>query len=146
MLRLLNSMTDEERNSSAIILRTNLEAVHYHELLRREHIAVKGRKMESHRDGLSFITEDISAYLSYLYHGRKRKDLLCFLNKPMRYFSREAIAYEGDPRAQALNYYRNNPEMKRRVEDFLISFVLHRICIHLLRCVSSFMCLDIRNI
>lgn len=124
MLRLLNSMKDEERNSTAIILRTNLETVHYHELLKREHIAVKGQKMEPHRDELSFITEDISAYLSYLYHGRKRKDLLCFLNKPMRYFSREAVAFEGDLRAQALNYYRNNPEMKRRVEDFFDKLLL----------------------
>lgn len=118
MLRLLRGMTDEEKNSTAIILRTNLEAAHYRELLKRECIAVKGRKIEPGRDGLSFITEDISAFLSYLYHGQKRRDLLCFLNKPMRYFSREAIAFEGDLREQALNYYRNNPEMKRRVEDF----------------------------
>lgn len=114
----LRRLSREEQKESAVILRTNLAAAQYAELLNMSGIAVRG-KLERNGDMFrSFIMEDILAFLSFIYLGNRRRDLIAFMNKPNRFLFREALSDEKVTLLQLQRYYGNNPELLRKMESF----------------------------
>lgn len=114
LLEDLSALNEERLNHSALILRTNLEAMQYQEILKGEGFSLK----EKRKTGLwdDFLLEDISAFLRYLYEGRKRKDFLCFFNKPNRYITRNALTSEQVNEQELAEYYRNNQAMYEEIK------------------------------
>lgn len=118
LLGALRTLDKESLNQSAVILRTNLEVMQYRELFRMAKLPVFG-KAASDTDILrSFIMEDMVSFLSFIYLGHQRTQLVRFMNKPARFFSREALVGETVTLPQFQQYYRNNPVLQKRAEDF----------------------------
>ncbi len=124
VIKELSSMEKDDLQQTALIVRTNREVLQYSELLKKAGIAVKGKAVPKEDIFHSFMMEDIKAFLSYLYHGNKRCDLMRFMNKPDRFFTREALPSEVVASAHMEQYYRNNPAMLLEVKRF---FALIRI-------------------
>lgn len=114
----LSAQDAESLCHTALLLRTNMEAVQYAELLRNAGIAINELKKSTEDIFHSFIMEDISAFLSYIYFGNQRSDLICFMNKPNRFFSRMALPVERVMPAHMETYYKNNPSMCMEVKKF----------------------------
>lgn len=122
----LSSLETGELKDTALIVRTNREVVQYTELLKKSGIAVKGRIVSREDIFHSFIMEDIEAFLSYLYYGNKRCDLLRFMNKPNRFFSRAALPCEEVMSVHMEQYYRNNKAMLSKVRGFFTQLRIAR--------------------
>ncbi len=103
---------------TAVIVRTNMEVIQYKELLKSSGIAVRGSKKNEEDIFSGFMIEDISAFLAFLYEGRKRSDFLHFMNKPNRFFTRMALTGEKVSLQQMEQYYRQNPQMLSKVQLF----------------------------
>lgn len=114
----VKQLTEEKRNRSAVILRTNREVFLYKELLRTAGIAI-GEKQRDLTDIFhGFLIEDITAYLKFLYEGEKRSDFIKFMNKPEHYFTRLSLLEETVTKEGMKSYYAKNPEMKNRIDQF----------------------------
>lgn len=111
-------LTEEVSKNSAFILRTNREVFQYRELLKSA--GIKVRETKAGEDNLfeTFMAEDISAYLNFLYRGRKRCDFLKFMNKPNRYLTRLALMQEKVDEEEIKKYYVQNESMKKAVNLF----------------------------
>lgn len=120
----LKSRGKKELEQTAIIVRTNLEAIMYRELLLQKKIPVKGGKKKESTPLHTFLAEDMCAFLSYVYCGNKRRDLFGFMNKPERFLLREAFAEEVVQKQTPLLYFQNNPEMKEKVIQLLDTLTL----------------------
>ncbi|MCM1125032.1 MAG: ATP-dependent helicase [Lachnospiraceae bacterium] len=118
LLLQLKSLTDAELNRTALILRTNIEAQQYQELLCMSGVPVMGRKTEGTRLYDSFVLRDITAFLAFIYNGKKRSDFLGFMNKPNRFLLREAFPEDTVSFANFKHYYARNPEMLKKMEIF----------------------------
>lgn len=103
---------------TAVILRTNREVIQYFELLKGAGIAVKGKAVSKEDIFHGFIMEDIEAFLSFLYHGKRRCDLIRFMNKPNHFFTRAALPFEQVTQTQMEQYYLKNPVMLSEVRRF----------------------------
>ncbi len=103
---------------TAVIVRTNREVVQYAGLLKEAGIAVKGEKIDKSDIFHGFIMEDISSFLRYLYEGNRRSDLIRFMNKPDRFFTREALPFEKVSMGQMQKYYERNPYMLSQIRLF----------------------------
>jgi len=114
----LRKLSGRELSETAVIVRTNMSAAQYGELLAGSGIAVKGSQRQKNTVFHSFIMEDILSFLSFVYLGNKRRDLLGFMNKPNRFLLREALTEETVTLMQLQQYYRNNKGMQKRMEDF----------------------------
>ncbi|MCR5502862.1 MAG: ATP-dependent helicase [Lachnospiraceae bacterium] len=114
----LSALSDETKADTALIVRTNREALLYGAMLEKAGLAV------SRRDGKravksffdSFIAEDLTAYLSYLYDGQKRSDFLLFMNKPEKYIRQSALIRETVSFEELELYYEKNQDMLRKIE------------------------------
>ncbi len=118
IIRELSKLDNEILCNTALLLRTNMEVIQYTELLKDAGISIKetvGSKTDIFH---SFIMKDITAFLSYLYFGNKRSDLIYFMNKPNRFFTRMALPYEQVLPEQMEKYYRKNPQMTAEVKKF----------------------------
>lgn len=104
--------------NSAVILRTNREVCIYKELLRKAGIPLQEVKASGDDIFHSFMLEDITAYLSFLYEGRKRCDFIKFMNKPERYFTRLSLLGEIVNEEMMCAYYARNPAMIKEVKQF----------------------------
>lgn len=119
--RIVNELSFLKKDNlyhTAIILRTNREVMQYTQLLENAGIEVKGKAFSKEDIFHSFIMEDMEAFLSYLYYGQKRCDLLRFMNKPNRFFSREALPDERVIPCVMERYYTKNPEMLSETKRF----------------------------
>lgn len=114
----LKKLSDAELSEAAVIVRTNLDAVQYAELLLQSGVKVKGRQEEGTDLVHSFIFKDLSAFLSFIYLGNKRSDLIVFMNKPNRFLFREALLDEKVTLFQLQRYYKNNGELLKKLESF----------------------------
>lgn len=114
----VSGLSDAEKESSAVILRTNREVIRYKEILKAAGIRVKELKHADNDIFHGFILDDIIAYLGFLYEGRKRKDFIQFMNKPEHYFTRLAIMGEVVCAEDMKRYYSQNEEMKQKVDSF----------------------------
>ena len=117
LLQSLSKLEPEELNDTAIILRTNLEAMQYRELLQKNRISLRGMQKKQSLCS-TFIFSDFLAFLSYIYLGNKRSDLIRFMNKPDRFLLRESLPGETVSKEQVLQYYRGNIPMQRKIEKF----------------------------
>ena len=113
---MLLSLDKGQLFDTAVIVRTNAEAVQYAGLLKEYGIPVKGQYVRADDIYHGFIMEDVSAFLSYLYEGAKRSDFLRFMNKPGRFLTREALPSERVEKAQMESYYRQNPAMRGEID------------------------------
>ncbi|MDO4304389.1 MAG: ATP-dependent helicase [Bacillota bacterium] len=113
----LRKLSRQELEETAVILRTNLAADQYAELLAISGIAVKGKQKRSEDIFHSFIMEDMIAFLSFIYLGNKRRDFIAFMNKPNRFLLREALLEERVTLLQLQRYYEKNAELKRKTES-----------------------------
>ncbi len=114
----IRGLTEEVIGNSALILRTNREVFQYRELLKSAGIKVKELKPKDDNIFHSFMTEDISAYLNFLYRGKKRSDFLKFMNKPNRYFTRLALLHETVSVEDMMQYYNQNESMKNTITGY----------------------------
>lgn len=103
---------------TAIILRTNLEALQYFEVLKKQKIPVKEKQSTTQNVFSSFIFQDILSFLSYIYDGRKRSDFIQFMNKPNHYFSRMSLPAETVSQKQLQQYYALNATMLSTVKAY----------------------------
>lgn len=124
LIQNLSQLDHDQIDHSAIILRTNLGAMQYSELLQNAKIPIKGMRVSGQTIFGSFILEDIQAFMSFVYLGNKRGDLIRFMNKPNKFFSREALTEELVVKGQMEQYYKNNSEMCRKVELFYSQLML----------------------
>lgn len=118
LLLRLKSLTGAELNRTALILRTNIEALQYQELLGISGVPVSGRKTEGGKLYDSFVLRDITSFLAFIYNGRKRSDFLGFMNKPNRFLLREAFPENTVSLADFKRYYAGNCEMLAKMEIF----------------------------
>lgn len=118
LIRDICVLTDEVINNSALILRTNREVFQYRELLKASGVKVKEIKPNEENIFRSFMVEDISAYLNFLYRGQKRSDFLKFMNKPNHYFTRLALLHETVNEEDMFWYYYQNETMKRTIRGY----------------------------
>ena len=118
LIRDICVLTDEVINDSALILRTNREVFQYRELLKASGVKIKEIKPNEENIFRSFMVEDISAYLNFLYRGQKRSDFLKFMNKPNHYFTRLALLHETVNEEDMLWYYYQNETMKRTIRGY----------------------------
>ncbi len=116
--KILIAFSKDELQQTALILRTNREVLQYKEMLESAGIRVKGRAVSGEDIFHGFVMEDMEAFLSYLYQGGKRCDLLRFMNKPNRFFTREAFPFEKADLSYMEKYYAQNPEMLSEVRSF----------------------------
>lgn len=117
LIRELSLLENDALYHTAIILRTNREVIQYTQLLEAAGIKVK-KTVSKENIFQSFMMEDIEAFLSYLYFGKKRCDLIRFMNKPNRFFSREALPAERVLSGDMEWYYAKNPEMLSEIRSF----------------------------
>lgn len=66
-----------------------------------------------------FIARDILSYLQFFLEGKKRRDFLAIMNKPLRYLSRNACTSEWIVWKELLNYYESKPYMKRIIQEMM---------------------------
>ena len=120
----IRSLSKKELFESAVILRTNREAILYEELLTKYNIPVKrkGRKTQTAFEGE--VAEDIRSFLRFCTEGEKRSDFLRFMNKPDRYLSCKALLSERVSPKEILAYYRQNKEMCTRIETLFAGLLL----------------------
>lgn len=120
----IRSLSKKELFESAVILRTNREAILYEELLTKYNIPVKrkGRKTQNAFEGE--VAEDIRSFLRFCTEGEKRSDFLRFMNKPDRYLSCKALLSERVSQKEILAYYRQNKEMCTRIETLFAGLLL----------------------
>lgn len=118
LIRELSALSRDALCHTAVILRTNREVIQYSELLREAGIAVRGKRVSKEDIFHGFIMEDIEAFLSFLYHGKRRCDLIRFMNKPNHFFARAALPFEQVTQAQMEQYYIKNSAMLSEVRRF----------------------------
>lgn len=118
LIHKLKQLKREEFSKTAIILRTNMEVAQYRELLRSSNIPIRGKKIPDTDLFKSFLMEDMVSFLSFIYLGNKRCDLLRFMNKPNRFLFREALPQERVTLSDLKGYYSQNPGRLREIENF----------------------------
>lgn len=118
LVKRLSFLSREQLTDTAVIVRTNLEGEQYGGILKACGIGVKGVKATQTDIFHGFIMEDIAAFLSYLYEGGRRGDLLHFMNKPNRFFTRMALPEESVSLRHMEQYYCQNPQMLREARLF----------------------------
>lgn len=64
-----------------------------------------------------YIARDILAYLQFFLEGKRRKDFLVIMNKPLRYFSRNACIEEVITWTDLREYYRSKPYMLEKITE-----------------------------
>lgn len=124
LIQCLKMLEQRQLDKTAVILRTNTEAMQYQELFRMSNIPVCGKPMEDTKIFGSFVIRDIISFLSFIYNGNKRKDLFGFMNKPNRYLLREAFPEERVSFAHLKRYYAGNPEALKRMGTFWAQLTL----------------------
>jgi len=67
-----------------------------------------------------FIVQDLLAYLQLAAGGKKRRDVLRILNRPVRYLSRTALEGEDVSVEKWRKYYADDPEVLRKIDIFLL--------------------------
>lgn len=118
LIQCLKMLEHRQLDKTAVILRTNIEAMQYQELFRMSNIPVLGKPMEDTKIFGSFVIRDMTSFLSFIYNGYKRKDLFGFMNKPNRYLLRETFPEERVSFLHLKQYYAGNPEALKRMETF----------------------------
>jgi len=108
----------EELQNTAVILRTNREVVQFSELLKSEGIAVDGRRIADADFFHGFIMEDMLAFLSYIYEGKRRESLIQFMNKPNRFLTRSVFLGETVNEEQVKHFYQYNCSMLTEINTF----------------------------
>lgn len=114
----LSALDADQAVQTAVILRTNREAIQYAEAFQNAGIAVQGKYIAKADSLHSFILEDMTAFLSYLYEGKKRKDFICFMNKPNRFLARTALSSPQVKQWDLESYYARNAEMLSEIRQF----------------------------
>ncbi len=118
MIKELSLSGLEELYHTAVLVRTNREGIQYKELFKAEGIPVQGKNVSQEDIFHSFIMEDIAAFLSYLFCGKKRCDFIRFMNKPNRFLARAALPHEEVRQEDMEQYYVRNQEMGQVVRLF----------------------------
>lgn len=118
LLRCLKGFSQKELAQTAVILRTNIEAAQYRELLQTAGIPVIGKQIKEEKLFSSFVVQDMIAFLSFIYNGKKRGDFFGFMNKPDRFLLREAFIDETVSLSDFKRYYAGNSEALRKMEFF----------------------------
>lgn len=118
LLRYLKTFSQKELAKTAVILRTNIEAAQYRELLQTADIPVAGKPLKDTGLFKSFVMQDMIFFLSFIYNGRKRGDFFGFMNKPNRFLLREAFTDESISFLHFKRYYNENYETLRKMEIF----------------------------
>ncbi|MBD5471745.1 MAG: ATP-dependent helicase [Lachnospiraceae bacterium] len=124
LIQHLKMLEQKQLDKTAVILRTNIEAMQYQELFRMSDIPVWGRHIENTNIFGSFVIRDIISFLSFIYNGNKRKDLFGFMNKPNRYLLREVFPEEKVSFWHLKRYYAGNPETLKKMETFWTQLTL----------------------
>lgn len=117
LLAELLALKKEQLPETAVIVRTNREAVQFGELLKSAGIAVKGKRISEGDMFHGFVMEDIAAFLSYLYEGSRRGDFIRFMNKPNRFLARSALLSETVQREHLEQYYQKNEAMLSEIRN-----------------------------
>lgn len=110
------ALKKEELQNTAVILRTNREVMQFSELLKSEGIAVEGKRIADTDFFHGFIMEDMLAFLSYIYEGKRRESLIRFMNKPNRFLTRSAFLSETVNEEQVKRFYQYNSSMLAELE------------------------------
>ncbi len=116
MIRELSSLSFDQLFSSAIITRTNREAIQYTYILKNSGIPVKGTQIRKDDLYHGFIMQDLSAFLAFLYEGKKRSHFIQFMNRPNHFLTRAALPFETIEQKHLEQYYRNNPDMLVQIQ------------------------------
>ncbi len=116
LIRHLKQLSFKQLTESAVILRTNREVFQYASLLKQAKIPIKEQQQEETDYLHHFIMEDICAFLKFIREGGYRENFLKFVNKPERYFSRQAFTEETVQLRALLRYYQNNQQMQHTIQ------------------------------
>ena len=123
LLTHLKEHSGECYENTAIILRTNHEASLFRNHLRKNGIPVS--HVESAGDLYhSFVMEDFSSFLSYVYEGHKREDFLRFMNKPNRFLQRSALLSEVVSADSVISFYQSDYRMQQEARTLFQSLEL----------------------
>ncbi|MBQ2936924.1 MAG: ATP-dependent helicase [Lachnospiraceae bacterium] len=118
-LRLLSDINQLDKKNlfqSAVIVRTNIEAIQYIRLFKSHHIHVKEQlQKKSPLCFEHFIKKDFEAFLRFCKEGHKRIDFLQIMNKPELFLSRQALVSETVHLNELITYYKGSPEITKNI-------------------------------
>lgn len=112
----LSLLSQEQLAGSAVIVRTNAEALLYTALLKQNRVPVRERRTGKGNPAKTAVAEDFKAFLKFVREGNKRKDFLLIFNKPNLYLSRQALTEEVVTEKGILTYYGNNKDMCLKIK------------------------------
>ncbi len=139
----IQKLSYEDLITSAVILRTNLEAFQYASLLKQNGVAVRqagsGKEDVLHH----FIMEDCLSFLRFCREGNRRKDFLRFMNKQNLFLSRQALLGEIVTKQELVSYYRNDLQMCDKINKLfdnirIASGLSPALTIHLFRKIIGY--------
>ena len=139
----IQKLSYEDLITSAVILRTNLEAFQYASLLKQNGVAVRqagpGKEDALHH----FIMEDCLSFLRFCREGNRRKDFLRFMNKQNLFLSRQALLGEIVTKQELVSYYRNDLQMCDKIDKLfdnirIASGLSPALTIHLFRKIIGY--------
>ncbi len=122
LLKDLKGLSEKQIQSSAIIVRTNLEAFQYTALLKQQGIAVREQVKKPEDLMHHFIAEDFAAFLKFCYEGKERKYFLKIMNKPNIFLARQALVEAVVTEEGLKKYYENNREMCHKIDTLFYHF------------------------
>lgn len=118
-LRLLSDINQLDKKNlfqSAVIVRTNIEAIQYIRLFKSHHIRIKEQlQKKSPLCFEHFIKKDFEAFLRFCKEGHKRIDFLQIMNKPELFLSRQALVSETVHLNELITYYKGSPEITKNI-------------------------------
>lgn len=122
ILEILKSIDDYE--STAIIVRTNMEVALYSTLLKNNNISIHENKSNKSSVFDSFILDDLLSFLKFLYENHSREYFLKFMNKPNKFIQRICLKSETVYENDLLSYYSQNKEMLDTITGFFKKLAL----------------------
>lgn len=116
LLEHLARLSGEILCQSAVIVRTNREAIRYLRLIKTHQIPVmESRDRQQISPELQFIQNDFEAFLRFCKEGYRRRDFLQIMNKPEHFIAREALTEEIVSLEKLMEYYKENKKIKEAV-------------------------------
>ena len=116
IIDIINGFTLEERKNTAIIVRTNMEASLYKNILKKNNLY--DSDTIDNNIYKSFIFDDIVYFLKYIYEDNKRAYFIQFMNKPNKYIQRMSLINENVNENDIYHFYKNNIDMINIIKNF----------------------------
>ena len=118
IISLIKDFSFDELINTCIIVRTNRDISLYKSLLSKNNFPVHSKNKNSKSIFDSFIFEDITAFLKFIYEGNLREYFFRIMNKPNKYIQRAAVPNSCVKKEDILNYYQYNVPLRNDINTF----------------------------